>query len=274
MAEDPMPDQKTDIRFTNAVAILPVPDVTAAVDHYHRILGFNVDFLWQNPPTHAGVSREKAGVQFTLNPARAIKCQTELFFFVEGLDDLYATHRHSGAHIVSSIENKPWGMREYTVRDLWGHELRFTGPEAYMRPTDARATLPLNIRIVERMPTLDEYLTLTTAVGWTADANLASRALQNSLWGVVAIDESADPDPTAVGALRIVGDGVRFCSFQDVMVLPAWQGKHIGSALIETALAYLRRTAPPGMFVSLFTTKPKFYERLGFQSGGGMHLKN
>jgi predicted N-acetyltransferase YhbS len=55
------------------------------------------------------------------------------------------------------------------------------------------------------------------------------------------------------------------------MVLPAYQGQRIGSAMMEAAMAELRKVGRSGAFVGLFTGKPGFYERLGFRLDGGMH---
>jgi predicted N-acetyltransferase YhbS len=56
------------------------------------------------------------------------------------------------------------------------------------------------------------------------------------------------------------------------MVHPDYQGRRIGSAIMETAMAELRRRARPGSYVGLFTGKPDFYKRFGFGSGAGMSL--
>ena len=94
-------------------------------------------------------------------------------------------------------------------------------------------------------------------------------ALVNSLLGTLAID-TRDGQP--VGMARVTGDGRNF-TIWDVIVRPSHQGQKIGSALMESALAELRRSgAPAGAFVGLFTGKPEFYQRLGFHKGIGMHL--
>ena len=41
---------------------------------------------------------------------------------------------------------------------------------------------------------------------------------------------------------------------------------------MEQAVAELRKIGPKGAFVGLFTPKPEFYERLGFQKDIGMHI--
>ncbi len=38
---------------------------------------------------------------------------------------MYQAHRANGARIVSELEDKPWGLREYTIEDPNGYHLRF-----------------------------------------------------------------------------------------------------------------------------------------------------
>jgi predicted N-acetyltransferase YhbS len=86
----------------------------------------------------------------------------------------------------------------------------------------------------------------------------------------VAVDTREAGKERIVGALRVVGDGVRCFYIQDVMVLPEFQHQRIGSAMMESIMHWLRRTASKGAFVGLFTGKPAFYEPYGFEGGYGM----
>jgi uncharacterized glyoxalase superfamily protein PhnB/GNAT superfamily N-acetyltransferase len=254
--------------------ILAVPDVLAAAEYYTRVLGFERDFLWQDPPTHGAVRHEKVQIQFSLNPDLAVRAAgTQYFLFATGVDDFHSSHVDSGAEIIFPIENKPWGLREYTIRDLNGYQLRFAGPEKFHRPANARDSLPPHIQIQQRLPTPDEYVALTRSVNWGHNPATIPIALKGSLHGVVAIDLSDPENPKTVGMLRIVGDGAQAFTIWDVVVKPSHQNQHIGAAMIETALTWIRTTAPPGAFVGLFTFKPGFYETLGFKSDFAMHLK-
>jgi uncharacterized glyoxalase superfamily protein PhnB/GNAT superfamily N-acetyltransferase len=269
-----MPDPQIRPRIDALSPILAVPDVLAAVEYYTGILGFERDFLWQDPPTHGAVRREKVQIQFGLNPDLARRAAgTQYFLFVVGVDEFHSSHLAKGAQIISPIENKPWGLREYTVRDLNGYELRFAGPEKFQRPPGARDCLGPNIRIEQRLPTPEEYLALVRSVNWTHNPASIETALKGSLHGVVAIDLADPKNPQTVGMLRIVGDGAQAFTIWDVVVTPSHQNQHIGAAMIETALSWIRATAPPGAFVGLFTFKPGFYETLGFKSDFAMHLK-
>ncbi len=116
---------------------------------------------------------------------------------------------------------------------------------------------------MDRKPTLDEYLELTNAVGWSRyiTAPSASGALENSLYSVVA-----EQDGEAVGMARIVGDSALFLYVQDVLVVPSCQGSGVGGAIMDRLMQWLDERVPDRVFVGLFsaTGKTPFYERYGF----------
>jgi len=247
--------------------IFAVSDILKTVRFYRDVLGFESEWLWEDPPTHAGVRWGLVHVMFSLQPELAKRVDGHQHWFsVADVNGLYERHRSAGAPIISDIENKPWGFREYTVRDINGYHLRFAGPADYQRPKTATELLPAHIQIEVRKATLDEYMKLTVAVGWNKDIATMPQALEHSLFCVMAIDTR---DGQTVGMTRVCGDG-RYYTLWDVMVMPDYQGQKIGTALLEAAMTELRRIGPKGAFVGLFTGKPKFYERLGFRDGGGM----
>jgi uncharacterized glyoxalase superfamily protein PhnB/GNAT superfamily N-acetyltransferase len=263
--------EKAIAKINRLSPILAVPDIKAATDFYMRMLGFELDWLYGDPPVHGAVWRDNVQIQFGLNPALAERAAgTQYFLFVDDVEEFHSLHRANNAQIISPLENKPWGSREYTVRDPWGYQLRFAGPEKYEKPADARDSLPGNIRIVERLPTVEEYLAIVKSVNWVGHTpEIVAIALKGSIHGAIAVDEADPSNPKTVGMLRIIGDGsLAFC-IQDVAVMPSHQNQRIGTAMLETALKW----PPRGAFVGLFSFKPAFYERLGFQNGGGLHRK-
>ena len=50
------------------------------------------------------------------------------------------------------------------------------------------------------------------------------------------------------------------------MVHPEWQGRRVGSRIVESLMAIIRRPDPNGMLVTLFTGQhmAEFYEQFGF----------
>jgi len=123
------------------------------------------------------------------------------------------------------------------------------------------------IEIVDRAPTLEEYLQLADAVGWSRylSPETARRALANSLFAVVA-----ERGGRCVGMARIVGDRALFFYVQDVAVTPDSQGQGVGHLLMERLMRWLGENAPAKAFVGLFsaTGKAPFYRRYGFVPAG------
>jgi catechol 2,3-dioxygenase-like lactoylglutathione lyase family enzyme len=97
---------------------LPVKDVEKTQAYYQNTLGF--DILWTEPDKSIGaVGREGCPIFF----ARTDKpFEPNIhWIFAEDVDATFAEFKGRGAAIVEDIENKPWNMRQFTIRDLNGH---------------------------------------------------------------------------------------------------------------------------------------------------------
>jgi len=255
---------------SKSTAVLACADVQRTIDFYTKVLGFTQRWLWEDPPTFGCIGLGEAEIFLCRQPELAGRVEGHMHCFDVEADvaSLYEKHRDAGATIVSPLENKPWGVREYTVRDCNGYHVRFMGPQTYDRPKTATQSLPPHVRLDLRVATIEEYVDLSASVGWARHRPAMEAALRNTLVGVVAIDAR---DGSTVGMARCTSDG-KFYMLWDVVVRPSHQGQKIGQAMVETVLAELRRSgAREGAFVGLFTGKPGFYERLGFQKGIGMH---
>jgi GNAT superfamily N-acetyltransferase/predicted enzyme related to lactoylglutathione lyase len=243
--------------------IFAVRDVRATITFYRDVLGGGGEWLWEDPPTFGGLRLGQTQLMFCLQPDLAGKVAGHQHqFFTDAIDELHDCHARAGAPIISPIENKPWGVREYTVLDPNGYHLRFGGPPKYERPAGALETLPASIRIEPRLPTWDEYRDLHLAAGW-GETKTVPAVLARSWFGCVAIDGETD---ATVGMTRVMHDSHAWYSIWDVVVRPEYQAKRVGTAMMETALSHLRQHAGPGALVFLFTHKPQFYERLGFRT--------
>lgn len=110
----------------------------------------------------------------------------------------------------------------------------------------------------------EDYFNLRQSVGWN---NLSKEqticALKNSLFDIIAIDNEC-----VVGMGRLLGDGLYYI-IVDVIVIPEYQGKGIGSELIKRILDYANNQTPVGSraSVQLISEKGKefFYEKMGFK---------
>jgi catechol 2,3-dioxygenase-like lactoylglutathione lyase family enzyme len=104
-------------------ASLCVSDVQAAADFYTTKLGFRLGFTWGDPPTIAGVNLDR--VQIFLEQGTPGPQGCAVFFVVGNADELYEFHRTNGVEAVEPPGDRPWGLRDYTVRDLHGYRLTF-----------------------------------------------------------------------------------------------------------------------------------------------------
>lgn len=122
---------------------------------------------------------------------------------------------------------------------------------------------------VKRTPTIEEYKSLCSAVGWSDFMNfdVAEDSLNQSLFGVVIQYKDE-----IVGMGRVVGDGKIYFYIQDVAVVPEHQSKGIGSMIMGEIAEYLKGNAPEKSFVGLFASEGKepFYTKFGFNKHEGM----
>ncbi len=116
--------------------------------------------------------------------------------------------------------------------------------------------------LVERSPTIEEYLILRKSVGWEEiDIEGVEIALQNSLFSVCILYKDK-----VIGCGRVVGDGGIYFYVQDVIVLPEFQRKGIGKLIMDSLMNYLNSNAPGNAFIGLMAAREtsSFYEQYGF----------
>jgi uncharacterized glyoxalase superfamily protein PhnB len=106
-------------------AVLGVADVSAALAYYRDILGFAVEFTWEEPPTYAGVRLGEACLHLAQSTRKE---RTRVCFFCNDLEGLHRRFVESGAKITQPITVEPYNMREFWVTDRDDNELIFGEP--------------------------------------------------------------------------------------------------------------------------------------------------
>jgi catechol 2,3-dioxygenase-like lactoylglutathione lyase family enzyme len=102
---------------------LPVPDVLAAAEFYTSRLGFTLAFTWGEPAAMAGVNL--GDVQVFLERGTPASGGSAVYFVVGDADELYAFHRGNGVEVIEELDDRPYGLRDYMVRDPYGYVLGF-----------------------------------------------------------------------------------------------------------------------------------------------------
>jgi predicted enzyme related to lactoylglutathione lyase len=101
---------------------LPVADVERAQLYYRDHLGFQINWLEPNKEIGA-VSRARTTIFFR---KRQPPFEPAIhWIFADDIDATYQELKSSGANIVEPLEKKPWGLRQFTIKDPDGNIFYF-----------------------------------------------------------------------------------------------------------------------------------------------------
>ena len=107
--------------------VLAVNNLVKSVDFYKNQLGFQT--IWEMEGWHFLV---RDSVKLMLGecpedkPASEINCHSYFAYLeVENIDLLYNEYRSREIEILSNLENKPWGQKEFSIRTIDGHRITF-----------------------------------------------------------------------------------------------------------------------------------------------------
>jgi uncharacterized glyoxalase superfamily protein PhnB len=113
-------------QIVNSRCVLAVRDLGVSTRYYMDVLGFSKD-----PIDAAGwsfLTRDKFNVM--LGECRDEKPASELgnhsyfaYWNIDGVDEFYQEIAAKGALVTSAPSNKPWGLREFTLRTPDGHRI-------------------------------------------------------------------------------------------------------------------------------------------------------
>lgn len=136
------------------------------------------------------------------------------------------------------------------------------------------------IIIKENIKNIDEFNYLYDMVGWESyDNSITKQALNNTYYSLSVYD-----DDKIIGYGRLIGDTICFMYIHDVMVIPDYQNKKIGTMIMNKLIDKIReiKKENPDMRVYLGASKGKeeFYKKFGFVErkdanlGAGMILRD
>ena len=116
-------------KFGLAVPVIAATDVLATVTWFVRTMGFKQQWIWGEPPVYAGIRSGGAMLYISCDPdmAGAIRSRglmPDVFLWVQDIDQVYSQHQAAGADIVEPLSERPWGVRQYVVREPNGYRLK------------------------------------------------------------------------------------------------------------------------------------------------------
>ena len=108
----------------------------------------------------------------------------------------------------------------------------------------------------------EEILNLYVSVGWTnytSNSSMLENAYKNSLkiYGAYEGDK-------LLGIVRLVGDGYSIIYIQDILILPEYQRKGIGRALMEKILNTYKHVYQKTLMTDNTEKSIQFYKSVGF----------
>ena len=253
--------------FRHAVPILRSENVRKSIEYYTEVLGFENKWEWDDPPTFGGVSKNSVEIFFCEKGQG--QPGTWISIMVDKVDELYESIKAKGGKIKCMPESMEWGIREMLVEDPDGHMIRFGSPSTKERQK-SEAEMPAAVKVVERVPTVQEYQQLVKAVDWhVKNDELVERALAAAIYANVAEVVNTGQ---VIGCVLLLGDHASFYYIKDMMVSPEWQSKRVGTALMERLNQWIENHAPDHALVGLYTGENllPFYRQFGFSPAFGM----
>ncbi len=111
---------------------------------------------------------------------------------------------------------------------------------------------------------VDDAVALLRDSYW--NVNVPDDVIARAQLGASAWVGAADDEGRLVATARAVSDGVKWAAIFDVMVAPAWRGRHLGDAVMRLLLDHPRVRSVRRVWLGTRDAQ-RFYERLGFREG-------
>ena len=120
------------------------------------------------------------------------------------------------------------------------------------------------ILLKENVNNVEEFNYLYDTVGWESyEKDITKKALSNTIYSVSVYD-----DEKIIGFGRLIGDGICFIYIHDVMVVPEYQNKKIGTQIMNKLINQINKIKIENPYVRVYLGaskgKEEFYKKFGF----------
>ena len=150
----PNPTAVPIVECEQAHAGLAVADLQAAVEFYTTKLGFQLAFMYGEPPDFAGLNLGKVQIFLSQGDTSPSADVPAAYFRVGDADQLFEYHRANGVEVTCEIDDRPYGIRDYRVRDLYGHLLVFGHDQYNSGPPIRIERVDVPVRLEKRLAAL------------------------------------------------------------------------------------------------------------------------
>ncbi len=120
------------------------------------------------------------------------------------------------------------------------------------------------LTLVAGPPALEDYRRLRAESGLSPKTHEQALAGLHGAWTAVHVVDDASGETVGMG--RVLGDGGWYFHVVDMAVLPDFQRRGIGAAVLDALLAEIAQRAPADPYVTLMADLPgrPLYARFGF----------
>jgi predicted lactoylglutathione lyase len=115
------------MRLPQPVPELPVDDIQAAGESYVRLMGFSVDWVYED--AFAGIARDDARLFLRRRTAEEATARYSVLVWLNmpsaaEVDQLHSEWQQRGVAIVEALRTSPYHLREFTAQDPDGNRFR------------------------------------------------------------------------------------------------------------------------------------------------------
>ena len=113
---------------------LAVRDMKKTIDFYKNSLGFRIGMLFPDAdnPEYADLSKDGMTLMFIpaanlgIGNDEKLGTGVNLYLEIDGdIDEYYAELKEKGVEIAVDIKDEPFGIRDFTIKDIDGYQLTF-----------------------------------------------------------------------------------------------------------------------------------------------------
>jgi uncharacterized glyoxalase superfamily protein PhnB len=114
-------------KFHRIAPFVPVRNLRETLDFYRDQFGFYEE--WTFGEIDGGIRRDNMRIVFCEDPDYIKEINNNVYrftliWFVDNVDEIYAEFNQRKIEIASELENKPWGIREFSIHDINGYLIR------------------------------------------------------------------------------------------------------------------------------------------------------
>ena len=120
-------------KITASAPVLLVRDVVASANYFRDCVGFSYDRFYGLPPHFCILNRDghylmlsKVDDASKITPYwKIVDKMWNAYFWCDDVEALHAEFVSRGAHIDYGLGIKPYGIKEFGIQDLDGHDIAF-----------------------------------------------------------------------------------------------------------------------------------------------------